>query len=45
MDVRGCGKVDKDRDAWKFILKEADGPARAVEPKERFKPCLISHRH
>jgi len=45
MGVRGCRKIAKDRDAWKLILKEAEGPSWAVEPEEKkFKPCFISHR-
>jgi hypothetical protein len=45
MGVRCCRKTAKDRDAWKLILKEAEGPSWAVEREEKFKPCFISHRH
>jgi len=43
MGVRGCRKIANDKDAWKLTLKEAKGPSEAVEPEEKFQPCLISH--
>jgi hypothetical protein len=30
MGVRGCIKIATDRDAWKLILKEVEGPSWAV---------------
>ena len=35
MGVRDWRKIDKGRDAWKLILKEAKGHTWTVDPVER----------